>query len=257
MMNSKMVIEKIKDIKDEIETISPSGFSNPPKHYRGLSKSYPLESRLMRCIKEKEIANIIAYEKEIIESARHILSIDKGFTDTEVIALCQHLEVPTRFLDWTFSLEVAICFSVNNTAHLKDDGVIWIYTVERKDVIENTDKGYFKRVSSHEDLLKEKTKMVKIISLLDDREEDWGLKRRMRQHGVFTITNEEDAFTPFDAIESEKKKLFSVKIPSSSKEKLIKELNSNCDYYKFLLIGEDEARDIREKILAPVKNYLS
>lgn len=250
------MLQTIKDIRDFIDFKSPSGFSSTPKHYRGLSKSYPLESRLLRFIKGKKIENIIAYEKAIIESARHVLSIDKNYTDTEVIALCQHLEVPTRFLDWTFDLEVAICFSVMNEQHLNDDGIIWVYSIDMEDVIQNTDKGYFKKVSSHEDLLKEKTKLVKVISLLDNRESDWGLKRRLRQKGVFTITNEKNAFTPFEEIESEKKKLFSVIIPFSSKEKLIKELNSTCDYYKFLLIGEDEAKDIREKILAPVKNYL-
>lgn len=79
------------------------------------------------------VENYLKYEKELINILRNRLVKDRHNTvgsfdilnDDHILAYAQHYGFATRFLDWTWSIDVAIGFAFRNSNN-SSDKAIWI-----------------------------------------------------------------------------------------------------------------------------------
>ncbi len=68
------------------------------------------------------------YEKYLLDYKPKIPNPPLTHTtyDMEWLMLCQHYEVPTRLLDWTSEILIALFFACSSEEHLDKDGVLFI-----------------------------------------------------------------------------------------------------------------------------------
>ena len=101
--------------------------------FRGLSDSaYPLQTGIQRMSKGLEAGALREeYLKKIeplmLRNFQKYAQIDKAKGDTvwHLLTIAQHHRLPTRLLDWTNSLFVALHFVTRNVKHYDKDGVVW------------------------------------------------------------------------------------------------------------------------------------
>jgi len=90
--------------------------------FRGLTSiNYDLKTSLQR-----NCENTKSLEDKILRNFKKYCSLDIRNHDNiwEVISLGQHHQLPTRFLDWSYSPFVALHFATENIMS-SDDGVVW------------------------------------------------------------------------------------------------------------------------------------
>ena len=97
--------------------------------YRGESKIYvdndkPLEPGLFRRLRADE-NSILNYEKKLITTFLNRYPKYKFDNLITSLSIMQHYGFPTRLLDWTLQLEVALYFSC--VKNLDDDGVLYVF----------------------------------------------------------------------------------------------------------------------------------
>lgn len=109
--------ELLKRIENARERI---GISKHPAWYRGHANlSYKLLPSILRCRSGlKHERNLYAVFKTQAGSM-----IDRGLNSWAVLAIMQHYGVPTRLLDWSESLDVALFFAISEN---KPNPCIWI-----------------------------------------------------------------------------------------------------------------------------------
>lgn len=140
-------METVQDLLDRIERRGKRlGISKHPAWYRGHSnKSYSLVPSLFRQRRGgKHERNLFAVFGS--EGSDHL---DPSVNSWERLAIMQHHGVPTRLLDWTDSVHVALFFAVKNNMTMKvGKPCIWILnpfklnfdTVGRNIVFDQDDK---------------------------------------------------------------------------------------------------------------------
>jgi FRG domain len=224
----------------------------PFKHeyYRGQSKnveSYKLKPTIARKILDANILKEI--ELQVFDELKNIVSIhDKGrfirkspdnykfFNDWELLWQAQHLELPTRLMDWSLKSEVALFFAVGNQVNDDFDGQFWILSVEEK--YQDDKYSYL----HHNPLEYQKTTLLNpYFNDKDDFENHYGEIRRLRQNGRFLFQNHSNSLIPLEEqaefipflekyiIPKEKKKELRDKLLKIdyNKEWLLQEIDSN------------------------------
>lgn len=100
--------------------------------FRGVSdSSYDLISTIGRKWENMEDEDFFRIEKEVInlfEIEAHPYFKEMPANKGELLALAQHHGLPTRLLDWTRNILVALFFAVNN--HSEKDGAVYILKME-------------------------------------------------------------------------------------------------------------------------------
>jgi len=187
-------IEVVSQISEEIAS------ENMTALFRGDRDKKDLLPRIATI---KNVGNIPDLEKALFDefkrqSYRYLDRVPQN--NYEWIALAQHHGLPTRLLDWTENLLVGLWFCVANGPKGKENGVVWIYAVEKDDYVNLEEDKPFEI---------EKTKVF-CPNQIDDRIGS--------QHSWFTVhkyMDQKKKFIPLNKNATYKKRVFQVVIANS------------------------------------------
>jgi len=150
-VDSKIKEYRIANLTDYIDLIEKieNEASNKTILFRGQSKNFDLLPSIAR---RNQKADTTEKEIEILEEfkRRSRLKIEKELIDDwDWLIFAQHFGLKTRLLDWSSNPLVGIWFSCNNNTDWDKDGVIYIFIVEKKHLLDrNKDKSPFERNST-------------------------------------------------------------------------------------------------------------
>lgn len=163
------------------------------------------------------------------------------------IQQAQHLGIPTRFLDWTSRIEVAIYFATEKPENDHLDGHIWFMKVPKTDALNDQENVDYLNINPYEF---KKTKLLFPSGTLEDYFEKTGLRRKNRQCGSFLIQSYQDIKTPLNEQEQFKDNLFRIIIPKELKAEIGSEISIR-DYTKEWekVKPMKEIEDIIEKVI--------
>lgn len=225
--------------------------------YRGQGRDcWTLKPNLARKLNDPEQAKEI--EKAVVNEFYEFL-LNKGITKAIqgkflpsehhaqwlLIQQSQHYRIPTRFMDWTMSPEVALFFAVSNLDNDDYDGQFWIYIVpDNERAIDNVESPECHLYTDPFEY--NKTIFLNSSGFLSgDYLEQIGERRKTRQHGRFCIQPYSNIFTPLEDQPAHNINLHKVLIPRQVKEKLRNQLAAmkftNEDLY---LIENEEINSI-------------
>ena len=196
--------------------------------FRGQSDfSWPVIPSIARKGKDP-IGREWALHKRFRQNAGRLAS-DKPATDWEWYLLMQHFGVPTRLLDWTESPLTALYFAVEDQKSIKKDASVWVISPTafneilgfaasvRNDLpcigLDTELDGY--RIDQ---VRKSKTTLSPIAAIAPRQS-----ARMAAQHSVFVAYHGD--FVPLDDMK-DTSFAWKYKIPSTSKQKILKELSA-------------------------------
>lgn len=175
------------------------------EYYRGQSKNiYKLKPTIARTVSDlnalKEIEEKVFSELYCVikkhnkgQFIRESPDNFKYFNDWEFLWQAQHLELPTRLLDWTLKFEVALFFAVGYSQNDAFDGQFWILYVEEK---------YQDNRYSYLDFAPfeyQKTTLLNpYFNDQNDFKNHFGEIRRLRQHGRFLLQSHQNSLIPLE-----------------------------------------------------------
>lgn len=216
---------------------SNSSWGLVPTIFRNIAK-------LDRPLRRKEIISICQYERDIYreftQKARRFSSeystVD-WHSDWEVLCLAQHFGTPTRLLDWTKNLAVAILFAVMGSE--TSDGVVWCLEMKSLpempyDIVGRRHEGAYYRI---------KTIPTEDISFFTERSRI-PTKSSRPSKNLFGIIQPPD----IDARITNQQSLFSVYISFKENEK-----EFVWDHLSYILeLEKRESRTLLHKLIIPV-----
>jgi hypothetical protein len=124
----KISVASVEELRDEFKHISetPLGFI-----FRGQCAKYNLQTSFERACATANVPlrEASAWEAKILREFKrryhhystHAPNMED---DVEWLALMQHHGAPTRFLDWTYSLEIATYFALRASADPEEDAAV-------------------------------------------------------------------------------------------------------------------------------------
>lgn len=82
----------------------------PKLLFRGDKVGRPLVAKISRVVQDNQITRPITFERERMAVIKHMLACQ--YSDWDAMALAQHHEIETRFLDWTSNSLIALYFGL-------------------------------------------------------------------------------------------------------------------------------------------------
>jgi hypothetical protein len=128
----KVRVDNLNDLRDKVATIQ-NARANQGFIFRGQRATYDLSTTLERACQTAKIhwSDMPEWEWKVSREFRrryhhYAVHVPAMNHDIEWLALMQHHGAPTRLLDWTYSLDVAIYFALQKSRNAKDGAAIWM-----------------------------------------------------------------------------------------------------------------------------------
>jgi hypothetical protein len=202
--------------------------------YRGQENiCWPLLPSLCRIIKNP--IELQQLEKEMIydlqcELEKSGLSniLQTGFLngyyhrDWLMIQQAQHLGMPTKFMDWTNKLQVALFFAVFDPKNDIYDGVLWVYLVPTEKLLLDNEKSVYRK---EDPFNYPEWGFLNSASLASEEYfNQLGVRRKDIQQGRFLIQPYIKALIPLEKNPNHFTNMTRIIIPKTAKAELRKEL---------------------------------
>lgn len=139
-----------------------------------------------------------------------------------LIQQAQHYRLPTRFMDWTKSWEVALYFAVSDEKDDFFDGQFWIYIIPPEFMVSaNGEHGYFEK----DPYEFEKTIFLNpAIYYSENAQKQIAVRRKGTQKGMFCVQPYSKVIIPLEVQSEHYKNLHKIIIPSKFKKTIREEL---------------------------------
>lgn len=197
--------------------------------YRGQARAeWTLTANLVRKISDPLIAKQIEREMVMefdstLKQEGVSLHVRKQFLNAKfhsewlMIQQAQHFRLPTRFMDWTISPEVALLFAVENRDHDDTDAHFWIYIVPHDLFVSDGNLANSQHLD--EDPFEcNRTFFLNSSSFMDEESEyKIAERRRFRQNGRFCIQPYQSLMIPLEEQDLHKRNLIMITIPAAAK----------------------------------------
>ena len=105
------------------------GANWPMLLFRGDKVGCPLVAKISDIVQSNKIKKPITFERERMAAVKHMLAYQ--YSDWDAMALAQHHEIETRFLDWTSNSLVALYFGLGR--HDEPNCHVWILETNERD----------------------------------------------------------------------------------------------------------------------------
>jgi hypothetical protein len=110
------------------------GNVRPALLFRGQKADVPLVSSIGQVIEKNNISFPLTFERNRLRIARSVIGATSRYSDWDLIALCQHHGIATRFLDWSSNSLVALWFAVSTRNYkVKRKPVVWVLETNDRD----------------------------------------------------------------------------------------------------------------------------
>ena len=111
------------------------GSDRPAILFRGQKEGVPLVAKIGKVVEKNSIEHPLPFERNRLRLARSIIGATSRYTDWDLIALCQHHEIATRFLDWSSNSLVALWFAVSSRYSRceKPNPIVWVLETNDRD----------------------------------------------------------------------------------------------------------------------------
>ncbi len=86
------------------------GHDRPALLFRGKKESRALQAKIANVIKDNKLSRPLAFERERLSYLKRRLAINGS--DWDIVAIAQHHNIATRFLDWTSNSLTALWFAL-------------------------------------------------------------------------------------------------------------------------------------------------
>ncbi len=252
-MNVKSVKMEFNTINDARNLIKELESESKKVLFRGHSNA---EWKLLPSVGRSN-KTVIVENKELVEFKATVLAISEkykgnkyfqefGSSDFSLFALAQHYELfPTRFLDWTDHVLIALFFASNN--HPSLDGCIWMFSVPG-----NSNPCW--RISERNDdpLAYEQLKIFFVPFFIDEWREKienktFGNRRPQVQRSIMTIHPKiENNYKSLNELIAGEM-LSQIKIPAQSKESILKILSEEYFINADTILNGKTALDIKSE----------
>lgn len=213
-------IDQIKEIKERLSNYRRNGWESL---FRGQANSnWVLTTSLLReCgaqISEKQWNLYLEYFKEfkkIASSSEYqLFRVPSQNEDFYYASIARHLGMPSHFLDWTLSIEMAIEMACNDLGNIDKDGTLWIMKFYKS---ENLIKS-----ENLQSIWKDTVLVCKDVDLIPPNNTTQSLPlaryRRYHQYGYFSIINYSDLNRSFIQLTNDRGILLDkIIIPKESK----------------------------------------
>lgn len=238
--DSDLTITSLEDVEALMKKLGIPRSSGHHPVYRGQVKDWPLLSGLGRI--DKSMAEIEMLEKPLLLAFEERVKLECpkllqefGFAEKypegklwSLLFQAQHLELPTRLLDWSSSMHTAVAFAVDSEPDF--DGVLWIYNCP---VILND----YRKVEYLSLQLSQINSLLTINHpFQSEMDENTGEKRRAKQNGIFTVQDLNLVQTPLEQQLNLVGQLKKVVIPKQAKFVLKCELAKNQKATRRLMV---------------------
>lgn len=139
-----------------------------------------------------------------------------------LIQQAQHFGLPTRFLDWTKSWEVALYFAVSDEKEDIFNGQFWIYMIPPELVVSDDGQNDYLEKDPYEF---EKTIFLNpAIHYSENAQKQIAIRRKGTQNGLFCVQPYSKVVIPLEDQDEHRKNIHKIIIPSKFKKNIREEL---------------------------------
>ncbi len=228
----KQIITSYKDVVSLQEYIGRMRMSGWQFLFRGhASTSFKLLSMVGRKqpINGDRITNEYLCFQNFLERVR-----DEGWLDFKLVrdnkdlflmSIGRHLGLDCRLLDWTAALDTALYFATSDDKYVNENAHLWILAYGGSVDSMNAKVNPFD--------VKELTLIKEDYFIPDDNlieDQPWGILRRYRQNGFFTVTSSDMLTTPLNKLSTDNIRFTPIEIKASAKSNILKEIVKNGDW---------------------------
>ena len=226
-----MIVKSLRDLDRYIDTIKQKNIlsNNVEMVFRGQANEkwllYPQISRsYFKSILSKNFENKIIYDfNKLIKKYKLNKFLQYNMMNSwELYFELQHLGLPTRLMDWSNNLYMALFFSIEDPKFDETNGVIWIFNL--------TEKYWFgedkKHLYTNKNPLNIRTSMIinPAIVYTTSYNDFIGIRRKFIQNGKFLIQPKNLTLIPLENSKLFNSQLNKILVPAILKKQFRKDL---------------------------------